>query len=90
MTSTEIYAQTRTAGRSPRSLKATLISAFARFAGFLERCRQAQEGEALLDSFSDHVLADIGLRRDRMGPEVANHDLLPRFGSRSSPHRTLP
>jgi uncharacterized protein YjiS (DUF1127 family) len=61
-----------------------LASVLARLADLAKRGRKVRRSQALLDNFSDHLLADIGLRRDRIGPEVENYDLLPRSGSSGS------
>ena len=79
MTSTETCAQTRIAERLPRSLTAALASPFTRVASLVKRRRQIQKSQAVLNTVSDRMLADIGLQRARRGPEVANSALRARF-----------
>jgi uncharacterized protein YjiS (DUF1127 family) len=83
MISTETFAQTRYPERAPRSWKAALATLFVCLVRFEHRRRQAREGEALLHSFSDRMLADIGLRRDQSAPDVRNGDLLGGRGDRA-------
>ena len=76
----EVRPEVRSADRVPRSRNVTLAALVARLFGFMKRHRQIRESEALLSTFNDHVLADIGLRRDRIGPGVENADLLAHIG----------
>ena len=81
MTSTQFCALTRTANRAPQSLSLAVATSLGRLASLLERHRRTRESEALLAGFNDRMLADIGLRRDRIEPGTARADLMvSRFG----------
>jgi uncharacterized protein YjiS (DUF1127 family) len=76
MTMTQICTEVRKADRAPRFRNAALASLVARALGLVKRYRQIRKSEALLKTFNDHALADIGLRRDRADPGAEVADLL--------------
>lgn len=76
MAITQICTEARTADRAARSRNVSLAPLVARLFGFMRRHRQLRESETLLLTLNDHVLADIGLRRDRIDPKAENADLL--------------
>ena len=62
-----------------------LTAIWALFVRATERRRQQRESMAVLNHASDHVLADIGLRRDHIVSSAADHEL-PRYCSRGQIH----
>jgi uncharacterized protein YjiS (DUF1127 family) len=71
MSSLQIFTQNRAPDRASR-FPAALASFFARLVSVVKYRRKARESRSLPDSFNDHMLADIGLRRVRLAPRVDN------------------
>jgi uncharacterized protein YjiS (DUF1127 family) len=71
MSNLQIFAQNRIPDRASR-FPAALALFFARLMSVVKRRREARESRPLPESFNDHMLADIGLRRIRLAPRVDN------------------
>jgi uncharacterized protein YjiS (DUF1127 family) len=65
----------RKADRATRTPIERLAGAVVELAAWMRRRRQMRASRALLETFDDRLLEDIGLRRDQIDPGARRPDL---------------
>jgi uncharacterized protein YjiS (DUF1127 family) len=74
------YIDTCAPAEAPRSRNLAPSAILAWFRAVVKRRRQERESTAILDTYSDRMLADIGLRRDHLAPRPESDAMLAQGG----------